>query len=95
MKRLFRVFQKRKPRWGLVLMGGGARGLAHIGVLDALQKEGLSPDVIVGTSMGAIIGGLFAAGFSPLNSPALFLRHTRCNSFELFLCTSTSSAYLN
>jgi NTE family protein len=46
-------------------MGGGARGLAHIGVLDILQKEGLSPDVIVGTSMGAIIGGLFAAGFSP------------------------------
>ena len=66
MKRLFRVFQKRKPRWGLVLMGGGARGLAHIGVLDVLQKEGLSPDVIVGTSMGAIVGGLFAAGFSPL-----------------------------
>lgn len=65
MKRLFRIFQKKRPQWGLVLMGGGARGLAHIGVLDILQKEGLSPDVIVGTSMGAIIGGLFAAGFSP------------------------------
>jgi len=47
-------------------MGGGARGLAHIGILDILQKEGLSPDVIVGTSMGAIIGGLFAFGFSPM-----------------------------
>lgn len=46
-------------------MGGGARGLAHIGVLDVLQKEGLTPDIIVGTSMGAIIGGFFAAGFSP------------------------------
>lgn len=66
MKRLFRMFTRRKPRWGLVLMGGGARGLAHIGVLDILQKEGLSPDVIAGTSMGAIIGGLFAAGFSPM-----------------------------
>ncbi len=66
MKRLLGIFQKRKPRWGLVLMGGGARGLAHIGVLDVLLKEGLSPDVIVGTSMGAIIGGLFAAGFSPV-----------------------------
>ena len=66
MKRIFRFFQKRKLRWGLVLMGGGARGLAHVGVLDVLQKEGLSPDVIVGTSMGAIIGGLFAAGFSPM-----------------------------
>lgn len=47
-------------------MGGGARGLAHVGVLDVLQNEGLSPDMIVGTSMGAIIGGLFAAGFSPM-----------------------------
>ena len=66
MKRIFRFFQKRKLRWGLVLMGGGARGLAHVGVLDVLQNEGLSPDMIVGTSMGAIIGGLFAAGFSPM-----------------------------
>lgn len=47
-------------------MGGGARGLAHIGILDIFQKEGLSPDVIVGTSMGAIVGGLFAFGFSPM-----------------------------
>jgi len=47
-------------------MGGGARGLAHIGVLDVLQKKGWTPDIIVGTSMGAIIGGIFAAGISPL-----------------------------
>jgi len=47
-------------------MGGGARGLAHIGVLDVFHKRGLLPDVIVGTSMGAIIGGLFASGFSPM-----------------------------
>lgn len=46
-------------------MGGGARGLAHIGVLDVLYKSDLSPDVVVGTSMGAVIGGLFAAGFTP------------------------------
>ncbi len=66
MKRLMRIFRTKKHRWGLVLMGGGARGLAHIGILDILQKEGLSPDVIVGTSMGAIVGGLFAFGFSPM-----------------------------
>ncbi len=47
-------------------MGGGARGLAHIGILDIFQKGGLSPDVIVGTSMGAIVGGLFSSGFSPM-----------------------------
>ncbi len=61
-----RIFRLKKKKWGLVLMGGGARGLAHIGILDILQKEGLSPHVIVGTSMGAIIGGLFAFGFSPM-----------------------------
>jgi NTE family protein len=45
-------------------MGGGARGLAHVGVLRVLEKSGLVPDVIAGTSMGAIVGGLFAAGLS-------------------------------
>jgi NTE family protein len=54
----------KKNKWALVLMGGGSRGLAHIGVLDVLQKNRLVPDIITGTSMGAIIGGLFAAGYS-------------------------------
>jgi NTE family protein len=51
--------------WGLVLMGGGARGLAHIGVLKVLSANGLVPDVITGTSMGAIVGGFYAAGIPP------------------------------
>ena len=46
----------------LVLSGGGARGLGHIGVLKALEEGGYQPDLIVGTSMGAIIGGLYACG---------------------------------
>jgi len=54
----------RQP-WGLVLMGGGARGLAHIGVLKVLSANGLVPDVITGTSMGAIVGGFYAAGIPP------------------------------
>jgi NTE family protein len=66
MINLMRIFRAKRHQWGLILMGGGARGLAHIGILDILQTEGLSPDVIVGTSMGAIIGGLFASGFSPM-----------------------------
>jgi len=49
-------------RWGLVLMGGGARGLAHVGVLRVLERNKLVPDIIAGTSMGALVGGLFAAG---------------------------------
>ncbi|NIO49656.1 MAG: hypothetical protein GTN73_09520 [Candidatus Aminicenantes bacterium] len=65
MKGILRIFKKKKPKWALVLMGGGSRGLAHIGILDVLQKNGLIPDIIVGTSMGAVIGGLFASGISP------------------------------
>lgn len=49
----------------LVLSGGGAKGVAHIGVLRALEARGARPDLIVGTSMGAIVGGLYASGRSP------------------------------
>ena len=51
---------KRSHKLALVLGGGGARGLAHIGVLKVLQKAGIIPDLIVGTSMGAVIGGMYA-----------------------------------
>ena len=52
--------KSRKDGFGLVLGGGGARGLAHIGVLKVLEREGLAPQMIVGTSMGAIVGGMYA-----------------------------------
>ncbi|MFW6042965.1 MAG: patatin-like phospholipase family protein [Marinilabiliaceae bacterium] len=52
------------PRVGLVLSGGGAKGLAHIGVLKVLEEEGIRPDFIAGTSMGSIIGGLYAIGYN-------------------------------
>lgn len=55
---------KSKPVVALALSGGGARGLAQIGVLKALEKAGIHIDMIVGTSMGSIIGGLYAAGYS-------------------------------
>lgn len=48
------------PVIGLALGSGGARGLAHVGVLDALAEAGLRPDLVVGTSMGSIVGGLYA-----------------------------------
>ncbi|MGA0609463.1 patatin-like phospholipase family protein [Caldimonas sp. KR1-144] len=53
-----------RPKVGLVLSGGGARGLAHVGVLKVLERERVPIDVIAGTSMGAIIGGLYASGMS-------------------------------
>jgi len=52
-----------KPKIGLVLGGGGALGLAHVGVIAELEKLGIKPDLIVGTSMGAVVGSLYAAGY--------------------------------
>lgn len=53
-----------RPRTCLVLGGGGARGAAHIGILRVLERERVPVDCIVGTSMGAIVGGMYAAGYS-------------------------------
>ena len=53
-----------RPKIGLVLSGGGAKGLAHIGVLKVLEEAGIRPDYIAGTSMGGIVGGLYAIGYS-------------------------------
>lgn len=55
----------RAQRVGLVLSGGEARGLARIGVLKELEANGILIDYIIGTSMGAVIGELYAAGYSP------------------------------
>jgi NTE family protein len=56
---------KPRPKIGLVLSGGGARGLTHIGVLKVLQQMRVPIDYIAATSMGAIVGGLYASGMSP------------------------------
>src|SRR5215510_5516568 len=51
-----------RPRIGLVLSGGGARGAAHVGVLKALEEMHIPIDAVAGTSMGAVVGGLYASG---------------------------------
>jgi NTE family protein len=53
-----------RPRIGLVLSGGGSRGLAHVGVLQALEEQHIPVDAIAGTSMGAVVGGLYASGMT-------------------------------
>ncbi|MBT8088439.1 MAG: patatin-like phospholipase family protein, partial [Gammaproteobacteria bacterium] len=60
-----------RPRVGLVLGGGGARGAAHIGVLKELERQRIPVDVIAGTSMGAVVGGLYASGMSAAELEAL------------------------
>jgi NTE family protein len=64
-ERIAQYFATRKPGLALVLSGGGARGFSHIGLLDVLDSAGVKIDLIVGTSIGSSIGGLYAAGYSP------------------------------
>ena len=63
---------KKDLKVGLVLSGGGAKGLAHIAALEAIEKAGVEIDYIGGTSMGAIVGGLYAAGYSARQLDSLF-----------------------
>src|SRR5512140_564737 len=56
------VVVKPAPKIALVLGGGAARGFAHIGAIKALEAQGIVPDMIVGTSAGAVVGALYAAG---------------------------------
>ena len=64
--------QKDDPKVGLVLSGGGAKGLAHIGVLKKIEEAGIRIDYIGGTSMGAIVGGLYASGYSAHQLDSIF-----------------------
>ncbi|MFY7936235.1 MAG: patatin-like phospholipase family protein [Flavobacterium sp.] len=62
----------KKPKIGLVLSGGGAKGLAHIGVLKVIDSLGIKIDYIGGTSMGAIVGGLYASGYTGKQLDSIF-----------------------
>ena len=62
----------KRPKIGLVLSGGGAKGFAHIGVLKVLEKAGVKIDYIAGTSMGAVVGGLYASGYSATQIDSIF-----------------------
>lgn len=78
-----------RPRVGLVLSGGGARGIAHIGVLKAFEETRMPVDLIVGTSIGSVAGGLYAAGYNAaelqhilttIDWPAIFQDETQRSS---------------
>lgn len=64
--------QDQKPKVGLVLSGGGAKGFAHIGALKVIEEAGVQIDYIAGTSMGAIIGALYASGYSAKAIDSIF-----------------------
>lgn len=61
---------------GITLSGGSARGYAHVGVLKALSEHGIEPDIISGTSMGAVVGVLYAAGYNPEEIQEILIKET-------------------
>ena len=73
-----RAADGQRPKIGLVLSGGGARGAAHIGVLKVLEELRVPVDLIVGTSMGSIVGAAYATGLSvPEMEKAIQIDHHR------------------
>ena len=76
----------RKPKIALALGGGAARGFAHIGVIKALETNGIVPDFVVGTSAGSVVGALYAAGHSPfeLQRLAIQLDESAITDWSLF-----------
>ena len=64
--------EQNRPKIGLVLSGGGAKGFAHIGVLKVLEEAGIKIDYIGGTSIGAIVGGLYASGYNAAQVDSIF-----------------------
>lgn len=77
-----------RPRVGLVLGGGGALGAAHVGVLKALESADIPIDCIAGTSIGAVVGGLYASGWTAQQLDSLF-----CSQEWLDLLTDRDSRY--
>lgn len=84
--------QNARPKIGLTLSGGGAKGIAHIGLLKAIDSVGLKVDYVTGTSVGSIVGGLYAAGYtgneiqeiaSTLNWGTLLSNTSPINTFNL------------
>ncbi|MDR0659903.1 MAG: patatin-like phospholipase family protein [Prevotellaceae bacterium] len=80
-----------QERVGLVLSGGGAKGLAHVGVIKALEENDIPIDYITGTSMGAIVGGLYAIGYSPDDMIKLF----SSKEFKTWYTGSKEEAFTN
>ena len=85
------VSNKKRPKVGLVLSGGGAKGFAHIGVIKVLEEEGIPIDIIVGTSIGSLIGGIYSIGY---NSDEL-IKIVQAQNWDQVLSDDVSRLYLS
>ncbi len=77
--------ESKKYKLGLALSGGGAKGFAHCGALKALEEFGLKPDIISGTSAGAIVGALYAAGNDPVDISRMFMGKEFSNFVKMLI----------
>ena len=59
------ISEEPRGKVAVVLSGGGAKGISHIGVLKVIEQAGIPVDIVTGTSMGSIIGGLYSIGYTP------------------------------
>jgi len=84
---------KKRLKIGLVLSGGGAKGFAHIGVLKALEKAGIKIDYIGGTSMGAVVGGLYASGYNASQIDSIFYNTNFDELLQDYIPRSSKSFY--
>jgi NTE family protein len=84
---------QRRPKIGLVLSGGGAKGFAHIGVLKVLEEAGIKIDYIGGTSMGAVIGGLYAMGYNARQIDSIIKVTNFSNIINDFIPRSSKNFY--
>jgi NTE family protein len=85
--------QKDKPKIGLVLSGGGAKGFAHIGVLKVLEQAHIKIDYIAGTSMGAVVGGLYASGYNATQIDSIFKNTDFDELLQDYIPRSSKSFY--
>lgn len=84
---------KTRPKIGLVLSGGGAKGFAHIGVLKVLEQAGVKIDYIGGTSMGAVVGGFYASGYNATQIDSIFYNTNFDHLLQDYIPRSSKSFY--
>ncbi|MGC4040812.1 MAG: patatin-like phospholipase family protein [Flavobacterium sp.] len=87
------TLKKPRPKVGLVLSGGGAKGFAHIGVLKVLEEAGVKIDYIAGTSMGAVVGGLYASGYNASQIDSIFYNTNFDELLQDYIPRSSKSFY--
>lgn len=85
--------EQKRPKIGLVLSGGGAKGFAHIGVLKVIEDAGVKIDYIGGTSIGAVVGGLYASGYNATQIDSIFQRTNFDELLNDFSPRSTKNFY--